>query len=139
MIEAPATGRAARRTISGDFVEAVRYLEREGWTDGLPVIPPTEPLVAKMLSYTKRGPNEVLGQMEPLRGTVTVEKVAANAVMAGCLPEYFPVVLASVRSTDPADDGRIPVPGVLPRMKAALEALAPGPRAIPSNGSPRTR
>src|SRR5207245_8918247 len=98
MIEVPATGRAARRTISGDFVEAVRYLEREGWTDGLPVIPPTEPLVAKMLTYTKRVPNEVLGQMEPSRGTVTVEKVAANAVMAGCLPEYFPVVLASVRA-----------------------------------------
>src|SRR3989475_11527907 len=99
MMGAAATGRAARRTISGDFVEAVRYLESEGWTDGLPVIPPTEPLVAEMLSYTKRVPDEVLGQMEPLRGTVTVEKVAANAVMAGCLPEYFPVVLASVRAT----------------------------------------
>jgi len=98
MMGAATTGRAARRTISGDFVEAVRYLEREGWTDGLPVIPPTEPLVAEMLSHTKRAPDEVLGHMEPLRGTVTVEKVAANAVMAGCLPEYFPVVLASVRA-----------------------------------------
>ena len=83
MMSAPTAGRAARRTISGDFVEAVRYLEREGWTDGLPVIPPTEPLVAEMLSHTKRAPDEVLGQMEPLRGTVTIEKVAANAVMAG--------------------------------------------------------
>ena len=98
MMGTATTGRAARRTISGDFVEAVRYLEREGWTDGLPVIPPTEPLVAEMLSHTKRAPDEVLGQMEPLRGTVTVEKVAANSVMAGCLPEYFPVVLASVRA-----------------------------------------
>ena len=92
------TARASRRTIDGDFVEAVRYLEREGWTDGLPVIPPTETLVAEMLRYTKRAPDEVLGRMEPLRGTVTIEKVAANAVMAGCEPEYFPVVLASVRA-----------------------------------------
>ena len=95
---ATATARAQRRTISGDLVEAIQDLEREGWTDGLPVIPPTEELVAGMLRHTKRAPGEVLGQMEPLRGTVTVEKVAANAVMAGCLPEYFPVVLASVRA-----------------------------------------
>src|SRR6185503_9030805 len=95
---AAAVGRATRRMIDGDFVEAVRYLERHGWTDGLPVIPPTESLVAEMLRHTKRAPDEVLGRMEPLRGTVTVEKVAANAVMAGCEPEYFPVVLASVRA-----------------------------------------
>src|SRR5438128_8051192 len=98
MMGAATTGRAARRTISGDFVEAVRYLESEGLTDGLPVIPPTERLVAEMLSYTKRVPGQVLGQVEPLRGTVTVEKVAANAVMAGCLPEYFRVVVPSVRA-----------------------------------------
>ena len=64
-------------------METIRYFESEGWTDGLPVIPPTEPFVAEMLRHTKRAPDEVLGQMEPLRGTVTVEKVAANAVMAG--------------------------------------------------------
>ena len=51
-----------------------------------------------MLRHTKHAPEEILGRMEPLRGTVTVEKVAANAVMAGCEPEYFPVVLASVRA-----------------------------------------
>src|SRR5438132_5140339 len=90
--------RATRRKISGDFLDAIRYVESQGWTDGLPVIPPTEPLVAEMLRYTKRAADEVLGSMDPLRGTVTVEKVAANAVMAGCLPEYFPVVLASVRA-----------------------------------------
>src|SRR5712692_6099197 len=94
----PTLARASRRTIGADFVEAICYLESEGWTDGLPVIPPTEPLVAGMLRETKRAPDEVLGSMDPLRGTVTVEKVAANAVMAGCLPEYFPVVLASVRA-----------------------------------------
>ena len=90
--------RAERRTIADDFVTANRYLEAQGWTDGWPVIPPTEALVGDMLKHTRRAPDDVLGRMEPLQGTVTVEKVAANAVMAGCLPEYFPVVLASVRA-----------------------------------------
>src|SRR5262245_45846755 len=97
-MSAPTIARATRRTISGGFVEAIQELEREGWTDGLPVIPPTEALVAEMLRHTRRAADDVLGQMEPLRGSVTIEKVAANAVMAGCLPEYFPVVLASVRA-----------------------------------------
>ncbi|HMH48615.1 MAG TPA: hypothetical protein VK548_00170 [Candidatus Acidoferrum sp.] len=92
------SARAQRRDIAGDFVVANGVLEELGWTDGLPVIPPTEALVSAMLSGATRAPEEVLGRMEPLQGTVTVEKVAANAVMAGCRPEYFPVVLASVRA-----------------------------------------
>jgi hypothetical protein len=87
-----------RIQVPDDLVSANRHLEAQQWTDGLPVIPPTEALVAEMLRQTKRAPDEALGRMEPLQGTVTVEKVAANAVMAGCLPEYFPVVLASVRA-----------------------------------------
>jgi hypothetical protein len=90
--------RAERRHVSDDFAHANQYLETQGWTDGLPVIPPTEALVTEMLRRTTRAPDEPLGRMEPLQGTVTVEKVAANAVMAGCRPEYFPVVLASVRA-----------------------------------------
>jgi hypothetical protein len=93
-----APARARRRQIAGDFAGGNRGLEGEGWTDGLPVIPPTEALVEAMLRGAKRAPDEVLGRMEPLQGTVTVEKVAANAVMAGCRLEYFPVVLASVRA-----------------------------------------
>jgi hypothetical protein len=95
---ARAPARARRRQITGDFAGGNRVLEDEGWTDGLPVIPPTETLVDEMLRGATRPPDEVLGRMEPLQGTVTVEKVAANAVMAGCRPEYFPVVLASVRA-----------------------------------------
>ena len=89
---------AQRREIATDFSGGNGALEELGWTDGLPVIPPTEALVDAMLRGSTRAPNEVLGRMEPLKGTVTVEKVAANAVMAGCRPEYFPVVLASVRA-----------------------------------------
>ncbi|MBI4505845.1 MAG: hypothetical protein HY691_09945, partial [Chloroflexi bacterium] len=75
-----------------------RLLHEWGWTDGLPVIPPTEDLVRAMLARSPDPPGHVLGKMEPLNGTVTVEKVAANAVMAGCEPAYFPVVLASVKA-----------------------------------------
>src|SRR5262249_11507183 len=94
----PAPGRAERRQLAGDFPGANEALEALAWTDGLPVVPPTEPLVEAMLRGATCTPDEVLGRMEPLQGTVTVEKAAANAVMAGCRPEYFPVVLASVRA-----------------------------------------
>jgi hypothetical protein len=93
-----APARAERRDIAADIVGANGALDDLGWTEGLPVIPPTEALVEAMLRGATSDANEVLGRMEPLRGTVTVEKVAANAVMAGCRPEYFPVVLASVRA-----------------------------------------
>jgi hypothetical protein len=69
---------------------------RRGWSDGLPVVPPTVARVKQALIFTDRAPTEVLGEVEPLKGLATVEKVAANAVMAGCRPEYLPVVLAAV-------------------------------------------
>ena len=69
---------------------------RRGWSDGLPVVPPTAARVKEALSFTPLAPFEVLGEVEPLMGLATVEKVAANAVMAGCRPEYLPVVLAAV-------------------------------------------
>lgn len=74
-----------------------------GWTDGLPIVPPTLARVDAMLAWTGRPRHDVLGVMEPLGGLATVEKVAANAVMAGCAPEHFPVVLAAVEALlDPA-------------------------------------
>lgn len=90
--------RARRHEIAADPSAADRYIEQCGWGDGLPVIPPTEKLVAGMLAATRRSAHEVLGRMEPHKGEVTVEKVAANAVMAGCYPEHFRVVLASVKA-----------------------------------------
>ena len=69
-----------------------------GWTDGLPVIPPTPERVLRMLTGTRREPGEVLGEVAPDLVECTVEKVAVNAVMAGCLPEYLPVVLAAVEA-----------------------------------------
>lgn len=81
-----------------DGIEAIEYCYRQGWTDGLPVVPPTEELVAALLAAAGRPPEEVLGVVPERRRTVTVEKVAANAVMAGCLPPFFPVVLAAVEA-----------------------------------------
>ena len=87
---------ARRHRVEADFLAAHRMMEERGWTDGLPVIPPTEALVGEMLATTPLAPDTLLGLMEPLRGAVTLEKVAANAVMAGCRADYFPVVVAAV-------------------------------------------
>ncbi|HEV7802278.1 MAG TPA: UGSC family (seleno)protein, partial [Burkholderiales bacterium] len=78
-----------------DFTE-VAYAK--GWTDGLPVLPPTEKKVTAMLDYIRRDPREVLGVVPPGEGLATIEKVAINAVMAGCLPEYLPVVITAVEA-----------------------------------------
>ena len=90
--------RAARSRFQGDFVAAQRHLEALGWTDGLPVIPPTEELVAEMIAGVGYSPDTLLGEMEPLKGSVTIEKLAANAVMAGCAPEYFGIVVAAAKA-----------------------------------------
>jgi len=69
-----------------------------GWSDGLPVIPPTEDRVQRMLQGSQRAPHEIVGIIPPNQATCTVEKVAINAVMAGCKPEYMPVVLTAVEA-----------------------------------------
>jgi hypothetical protein len=75
----------------------------KGVTDGLPVVPPTRERVERMLAATRRDRAELLAEMPPNYGRATVEKLAVNAVMAGCRPDYFPVVLAAVEAAcDPA-------------------------------------
>ena len=73
-----------------------QFLAERDWSDGIPVIPPTPELVERMLAGTSRSPQDVLMVMEPGFGVATVEKVAINAVMAGCRPEQFPVLLAAI-------------------------------------------
>ncbi len=80
-----------------DAEAAARFLAR-GWTDGLPVVVPTLGRVQAMIERSPWPATHVLGEMEPQRGLASIEKVAANAVMAGCAPEHFPVVLAAVRA-----------------------------------------
>jgi len=69
-----------------------------GWSDGLPIVPPTEARVLRMLDGTERRPEEIVAVVPPALVEVTVEQVAVNAVMAGCRPEYLPVVLAAVEA-----------------------------------------
>lgn len=67
-----------------------------GWGDGFPLIPPTEDRVERMLKGTRRDPDEVVAVLEPGFGKATVRKIAANAVMAGCRPEFLPVLIAAI-------------------------------------------
>jgi hypothetical protein len=75
--------------------EAIEYCYGKGWSDGLPVVPASRPLVDRFLAQTARDPGEVIGRMDHLDRQCTVERAAINAAMAGCRPEYFPVVLAA--------------------------------------------
>lgn len=79
--------------------DPIEQLYEQGVTDGLPVVPPTRARVEYMLAgASDRARNELLGTLGPCYGEATVEKVAINAVMAGCKPDYFPVVLAGVEA-----------------------------------------
>lgn len=82
----------------GDVVEAIERCYELGWTDGLPVVPPTVERVQQFIDYAQRPADEVLGAVPERRREINVAKVAANAVMAGCLPEYFPVVIAATEA-----------------------------------------
>ncbi|MGH7262426.1 MAG: thioredoxin family protein, partial [Candidatus Rokuibacteriota bacterium] len=77
--------------------------ELESWfdrgvTDGLPVVPPTKERVERMLRGSRREREELVGEIPPNYGRATVEKIAVNAVMAGCRPDYLPVLLTSVEA-----------------------------------------
>ena len=84
-------------------VDAIEIMYDKGWTDGLPVVPPTPAKVAAMLAAGGREPDEILGSVPARRKTVNAEIVAINAVMAGCKPEYFPIVVTAIEAVlDPA-------------------------------------
>lgn len=88
----------SRRVELATLEDEFEALFDRGWTDGLPVVPPTEARVLRMLEGTGRAPDEVVAIVAPDLEEVTVEKVAVNAVMAGCRPEYLPWVIAAVEA-----------------------------------------
>jgi len=92
------TGIVARRIALGTGEDEIEAMYDRGWSDGLPLVPPTEERVLRMLSGTSRDPQEVIGLVPSDLVPATVEKIAINAVMAGCKPEYLPVVLAAVEA-----------------------------------------
>ena len=87
----------AAATTPRDAAELIEMYFQKGWTDGLPVVPPSEDSVGAMLRAAGLEGREVVGEVEARHTTVTAEKVAINAVMAGCLPEHMPVVVSAVK------------------------------------------
>ena len=96
------TGKATPKLTGLDTVRgAIDTIEQyfaNGWTDGLPIVPPTEELVDRMIAASGRDPLEVLGVVPPRQGVATIEAIATNAVMAGCRPAYMPVVVTAVEA-----------------------------------------
>ena len=85
------------------LTRAYEHAYDQGWTDGLPVIPATPEAVAQFIAASGRAADEAIGLLPPRKGRATVEAIAVNAVMAGCRPEYMPVIVAAVEGlTDPA-------------------------------------
>ncbi len=88
---------ASEKIMVADSLEEINKLFLEnGWSDGLPIIPPTEEVVEKMLSGTNRNPADIIAAVPLIWGEATVEKIAINAVMAGCLPDYLPILITAV-------------------------------------------
>lgn len=81
-----------------DALDAIEFCYEKGWTDGLPVVPPTEKKVIEFLDYAQLEPDQVLGQIPERDREITAEKLAINAVMAGCLKEYMPALIAVVEA-----------------------------------------
>jgi hypothetical protein len=88
----------SRRVEFADLEDEFEAMFARGWSDGLPVVPPTEARVLRMLEGTSRAPDEIVAVVPPDLVPVSVEKVAVNAVLAGCKPEYLPVVLTAVEA-----------------------------------------
>ena len=89
----------------GSIEEVNRFFYKRKWTDGLPILPPTDAAVAEMLTGTDLAPDHIVGKITPRFGKATVEKIAINAVMAGALPIHMPVLIAGVEAlVDPLAD-----------------------------------
>lgn len=92
----------SKRHLVDSFDEALEFPQTSGWTDGLPVVPPTASKVARFLDHSGLEPDLVVGEVPERARVITAEMLAVNAVMAGCLPEYMPVLVAAVEAaTDP--------------------------------------
>lgn len=89
---------SSRIVLAADLEAAVEVCYREKWTDGLPVVPPTRGAIERILTYLNRDPGEIIGVMPPRNRVATIETIAINCVMAGCRPEYVPVVIAAVEA-----------------------------------------
>jgi hypothetical protein len=94
LMKAPGAGFEA----DDDFEAINRLYIDKGWSDGLPIVPPTAPRVERMLAFCDRALDTPLGLVAPRYGAATPLRVASNAVMAGCRPEYFPLVMLAIEA-----------------------------------------
>ena len=123
----------ARRVDVADAEDEFEAMFDRGWTDGLPVVPPTEERVLRMLQGTSRPADDVVAVVPPDLVEITVEKIAINAVMAGCRPEYLPWVIAAVEAVC---NETFNIHGVLATtmpVGPVLVCNGPGTRAIGMN------
>ena len=95
--EAEVEPEAREVVFTGSLDEVEEYFLTNGWSDGLPIVPPTPDRVERFLAATKEDPDSVLGALPPELGEITITNIAVNGVMAGCRPEYMPVLAAIAR------------------------------------------
>ena len=87
-----------RIAFKGNYENVNRFFYRSGWTDGLPIVPPTEEAVKEMMQGTDLPPDHVVAKVIPRQGKATIEKIAINAVMAGALPTHMPVIITAIEA-----------------------------------------
>jgi hypothetical protein len=124
----------ARRIELADLDDEMEMLFDRGFTDGLPVVPPTEERVLRMLEGTSRAADDVVAVVPPDLVAVTVEKVAINAVMAGCKPEYLPWVIAALEAVCTDEFNIHGVLATTMPVGPVIICNGPGTRAIGMNG-----
>ncbi|WP_174731279.1 hypothetical protein [Mesobacillus harenae] len=95
----------AEKVETKDALDAIEYFYQQGWTDGFPIVPPTSDRILAMLASVKMEPDTIVGSIPERERAFTAEVVAINSVIAGCLPGYFPVVMAAVQAITESDFG----------------------------------
>jgi len=94
----PSAAKPQKIVFKGSYEEVNRFFYQEGWTDGLPIVPPSEDAVKEMMTGTDLPADHVVAKVIPRLGKATIEKIAVNAVMAGALPTHMPVLIAAVEA-----------------------------------------
>jgi hypothetical protein len=125
----------ARRIELADLDDEMEAMFDRGFTDGLPVVPPTEERVLRMLQGTTRAADEVVTVVPPDLVEVTIEKIAINAVMAGCKPEYLPWVIAAVEAVCTDEFNIHGVLATTMPVGPVIVCNGPGTRAIGMNAA----
>jgi hypothetical protein len=119
--------------VTPDTRDPIEELYARGVTDGLPVVPPTAERVSAAVRASGRRGDELIGLVAPAHGRATVERVAVNAVMAGCRPEYLPVVVAAVEAICEPDFALVGISGTTDAVAPLVIVNGPARRALDVN------